>query len=497
MNRIPRMTAWWGLLAAGAVGLLPACDGGETTGPGGTGGSTTTATGGGGSGGTAGSGGTGGDAGQGGGGGTAGNGGGGGAPTGKPDGDPCTADAECENGFCLTQELFGWPYGACTGACNSFIECAAGSTCSEVANNPFCLKLCATNDDCKQGKLCTDIGGGESVCLPNCTTDDECAGYGSCDETTGDCTPDENCDLPGDENDNALTDCEDGACVTTATCLPLITTACDAATPVALAAGQTVVANGDTTGKTSLFGGYCAGGGNGEDIREITIPANVAGLLELELVATTADLVLYTRAECGNDSSSLCIDELTEGPLPEVLRRSVTGPQTVWAFVDGSTYGSPKEGAYTLTTTMYQAQPESEPNNDVATADPVSPTLLASLATGTLDQATDDDDWFLLDTSMLVGNKTITVETIGNAGSGCAPDAGDVDTFVEVLSEDGMTVLGDSEDISFSNNWCSLVSLSDLPPAKYLVHATTSPFCVPDVMGPDCTFPYAIKIRIQ
>ena len=500
MKRIPRHAALLGLLAAGTAALLPACGGdGDSTGTGGTGGTTTTATGGGGAGAQGGDGGEagmGGQGGDGGAGGTAGNGGGGSPPTGKPDGDPCATNEECANGFCLTQAQFGWPYGACSGACNTFVECTAGSTCGEVANNPFCLKLCATNDDCKQGKLCTDIGD-ETACLPYCTTDDECAPFGSCNEGTGQCTPAEDCEMPGDEDDNALSDCEDGDCVGTAACQPVIADACGAAPVLPIVPGEPLTVMGDTTGQESLFGGYCAGGGSGEDLAEITVPNGFTGMLEVTLVSQSGDLAIYVRDTCENDLSSQCRDDVTEGDAPEILRRSITGPKTVWAFVDGSTYGSPKEGAYSMTTTLLEAQPETEPNDDAASADVVSTDAVASLVTGDLDQATDDDDWFFLDTTLLAGNKTLTLETTGNAGSGCAPVQGDIDTFLEVLAEDGTTVLGDDEDIDFAENWCSLVSLPDMPPAKYLVHVKTSSFCLPDPMGPDCAFPYGIKILIQ
>ena len=497
MNSDPRKAALWSLLAASAAALLPACDGGETTGPGGGGGNggattTTTTAGGGGTGAQGGNGGNGGVGGNGGGG----NGGGGGTQTGKPDGDPCTASAECEHGFCLTQEQFGWPYGACTGACNSFVECAEGSTCGQVASNPFCLKLCATNEDCKQGKLCTDIGGAQKACLPYCTNDDECAGFGTCNVGLGQCTPAENCDLPGDENNNALTDCEDTACISTPTCQPLIAAACDAAEALPITVGQPITAMGDTTGKQSLFGGYCAGGGSGEDIRRIVVPDGFAGVLELSLLSQVGDLAIYVRDMCETDLSSQCRDEVPEGDKPEILRRGITGPKTVWAFVDGSTYGSPKAGAYSLTTTLYQAQPEAEPNNASDAANAVSTTTVASLATGTLNQATDDDDWFQIDTTLLAGNKALSFETIGNAGSACGPTLGDVNTYLEILADDGTTVLGSSEDID-SGNWCSRVTLQDMPPATYLVHVKTSPLCVPDPMGPDCAFPYGIKILVQ
>ncbi len=507
MTKFPRRVAWWSVLSAGSVVALVACDGGDGTGTGGDGGrggggATTTSSstnGGGGAGGMAG-GGSGGEAGT---GGTAGMGGAGGATsTGKPDGDTCTTNEECEHGFCLTQEQFGWPYGACSGPCNSFIPCADGSTCSNVANNPFCLKNCSVNDDCKQGKVCTDIGSMVTVCLPVCTSDAECEGFGECNETTGACTPSEDCEMPGDEDDNALSDCEDGDCVTSATCLPKITAACDGAVPIVVAAGTPVVTNGDTFAGTDIFGSFCSGGGSQEDVFSVTVPAATDGILEFSLVSQT-DLALYVRDTCENDQSTECVDNELGGDTPEVIIDSASGGKQVWVFVDGSTFGAPNEGSYALTTTLYQNQPESEPNGDLASADPLSTSSAAFLATGSLDQTADDDDWFLVDTTALVGNKTITAETIGFGGTGCAPNDGDVDTFVEIVDQNGLAIdpadplsPGENEDVSSASNWCSRAQIFAAPPAKYYVHVKTSALCLPDPMGPDCAFTYGVKINL-
>src|SRR5262245_44826300 len=136
MNTIVRNAALLTFVAACAAPLAIGC-GGNPTGTGGTGGT------GGSTGGTGGS--------------TGGTGGTGGTAQGKADGSPCVESSECESGYCLTQADFGFPNGYCTGACNTFVECAEGSECIYFANEPFCFKGCKAKDDCGSGQQCLEI----------------------------------------------------------------------------------------------------------------------------------------------------------------------------------------------------------------------------------------------------------------------------------------------------------------------------------------------------
>lgn len=469
MNTLLRKMAFSCVLAACTAALVPACDGGGDGDTGGDGGSTTTA------------------------------GTGGGGPSGRADGQACTASAECASGFCLTQAEFGFPNGYCTGACNSFVACAAGSECIDYKQEPFCFKACSTADDCGSGQQCRklDSASGALVCGPGCTADSECEGFGVCDENSGFCVIPEDCDTEGDEDGDGLADCEDGDCAEK--CQADIDKVCGGAVPL----DPNTVQSGDNSDGSALLSGTCSGSGNKEDIYKVVLPADQEGILDVSLVSDV-DLALWAETTCGMPSEVGCKDAVGGGAEPETLHIGLGKGQTVFVVVDGSSFNGAtgNQGAYTLTTQFLPIQPETEPNDDQGTASLVSLATLPTVATGELDQAADNDDWFAVDTSMLAGNKTITAETFGLAGATCAP-SGDVDTYLEIVAEAG-TVLdpadpmdaGQNEDISGSS-WCSLAEITDAPPGKYFLHVRTSTLCVPDPNGPDCAFKYGIKLSVQ
>ncbi|MBK8254870.1 MAG: hypothetical protein IPK82_19700 [Polyangiaceae bacterium] len=478
MKTLTTKTALFCLIAATAS-FLGACDG--NTGTGGTGGT------GGGTGGTGGS-----------------TGGTGGTVEGKPDGDPCAANDECAGGFCLTLADFGFPNGYCTGACNAFVPCALGSECIYYQNEPFCFKACADMGGCGDAQQCLEIDpdSGLSVCAPGCTMDSQCEGYGICDETSGFCAIPEDCNAAGDEDGDGLFDCEDADCATS--CQAQVDAACGAATGINLQVGVPVQTNGDSSDGSQLMAGTCSGSGNKEEIFKVTAPADVEGILELAL-QSAQDLAVYVRSSCNMPSELGCTDALAGGADPEVLNLSIGKGESLYVFVDGSSFGGAtgNEGAYTLSTTLIGVQSESEANNDEASADPVNITALPTAAVGDLDQATDDDDWWLIDTSALAGNNTIRAETVGYGGDSCAPN-GDVDTYLEIVAAGGMLIdpvdpndPGPNDDISGFTNWCSLAEATGLAPGKYYLHIKTSSLCIPDPAGPDCIFKYGIKISIQ
>ncbi|MEZ4295494.1 MAG: hypothetical protein R3B70_11005 [Polyangiaceae bacterium] len=474
MRKRTTTTLFFGLMTAAAA-FLTACDGGDS-GTGGTGGA---GPGGGGEGGA-----------------------GGGAP-GSPDGDPCATNDDCSGGFCLTQADFGFPNGYCTGACNSFVSCDEGSECIFFQNEPFCFKACGGMDGCGSGQQCLEIDeeSGLSVCAPGCTMDEECAGYGVCDEDSGFCVIPEDCDAVGDEDGDGLADCEDPECATA--CQAQIDAACAAATSVDLAFGTPYDAAGDNSDGSALVAGICSGSGNKEDIYALHTPASADGVLVVSVQSAT-DLALYARSTCNAPSDLGCTDAY-DGGTPEVLNLATSAGQTIYLYVDGSSFAGAtgNEGAYTLSATLLALQPEVEPNNDDLTATEASTAALPAVLAGDLDQAADNDDWWLLDTSLLAGDKTITAETIGVAGASCAP-TGDIDTYLEIVAGDG-TVLdpanpddpAENEDISGFSNWCSLAQIEAAPPGKYFLHVRTSALCIPDPGGPDCVFPYGIKVEVK
>ena len=478
MKRIPWSTAWLGLVAIGAAGLLSACGGSDTSASGGGGAGTTTT--------TTPSGGTGGA--------------GGDTTTtsaGLPDGSPCTANEDCAGTFCITQGEYGWPYGYCTGACNSLIPCQdEKSTCVTFSAGGFCLKSCSAPADCGPGQTCFDaMDGSQPFCYANCTKDDECAGYGKCDVASGACYVPEDCMTAGDEDGDGLADCEDSECA--ATCAAQITAACGDATAFDVSANPTTK-TGDTTNGTSLFAGVCSGSSEKENVYKVTNKAGKDGLLEITLTSTE-DLSLYARNDCPGSGDLACENRLTGGADPEAMYMTVTNNQSFYLYVDGSSSDmDPNAGSYTLSANRYAVQPETEPNDDgpnpgPSTGNTVNIATLPAVPVGAVDQAGDNDDWFVIDTTALAGNKTISVSVVGYGGDSCAP-TGEIDTAIDLVGADGTTI--ESNDDVSNGNWCSAVSHADLPPAKYYVHAAVSDLCNTS-FGFACKFQYGLKIDVK
>jgi hypothetical protein len=92
-------------------------------------------------------------------------------------GDPCAAAVECpQNGLCVSEIDFGWPYGYCvTSKCATSADCAAGTACTGDDPNGMCALRCTGDSDCRTGYHCSPAGrAGESVCVPHCTSDSQC-----------------------------------------------------------------------------------------------------------------------------------------------------------------------------------------------------------------------------------------------------------------------------------------------------------------------------------
>lgn len=122
----------------------------------------------------------------------------------------CTADADCDTGWCLQEKSFKDNY--CSLSCASQ-SCPDKSTCHDYAGFKFCLRSCGADTDCREGYVCD-----YSVCVPPCTADKFCASGDMCinGRCKGKCTSDADC---GGE-----LRCQDGKCVppckTDSDCLP-------------------------------------------------------------------------------------------------------------------------------------------------------------------------------------------------------------------------------------------------------------------------------------
>ena len=99
-------------------------------------------------------------------------------------GSPCTHDADCSPGFCLTEDDFGLPHGYCTNYCDPTFPdtCQSGSHCADDGQGgSICVVECQATSDCRPGYSCF-----WGVCYPDCDQGQDCAS-GTCNEWLGRC----------------------------------------------------------------------------------------------------------------------------------------------------------------------------------------------------------------------------------------------------------------------------------------------------------------------
>ncbi len=91
----------------------------------------------------------------------------------RADGDPCTAREQCAGGSCLSEED-GFPAGHCTTVgCTNRMDCTGENrACLLVGNPNYCIQLCETNTDCREGFICQPVQGG-AYCAPSPTAGTE------------------------------------------------------------------------------------------------------------------------------------------------------------------------------------------------------------------------------------------------------------------------------------------------------------------------------------
>ncbi|RAL24877.1 hypothetical protein DL240_01320 [Lujinxingia litoralis] len=91
-------------------------------------------------------------------------------PSGEVDGEACQSDRDCRSGFCAPEP--DWPGGYCTTIdCNSRADCQ-----SDGQNNAcllpgrgsnFCVRMCTSTSECREGYICMGISNSEGYCAPN------------------------------------------------------------------------------------------------------------------------------------------------------------------------------------------------------------------------------------------------------------------------------------------------------------------------------------------
>ncbi|MCA9562621.1 MAG: hypothetical protein KC561_03985 [Myxococcales bacterium] len=89
------------------------------------------------------------------------------------DGEACDADADCRSGACIL-DADGWVDGYCTTIdCESFEDCASDGENNRCliqdrwGGTNFCVRMCESNSDCREGYLCEPLGRGAYYCAPD------------------------------------------------------------------------------------------------------------------------------------------------------------------------------------------------------------------------------------------------------------------------------------------------------------------------------------------
>lgn len=169
--------------------------------------------------------------------------------------------------------------------------------------------------------------------------------------TLGECTPEEeepeeeepeeDCAIPGDENDNGLSDCDDRACLSRPECAqPSDPLACEEGTVITLTDWGTYT--GNTEGATDEVHGSCGGQSAGEVIYRFT--PSIDGPFCVSTQGSEYDTLLHIRKTCNDPDSELaCNDDyIRTQAAVSVEGRAFT---TYFMIIDGYR----REGAFELT----------------------------------------------------------------------------------------------------------------------------------------------------
>lgn len=168
-------------------------------------------------------------------------------PACKNIGEACDASTQCtpfqgNDGFCLTEDNFGFPDGYCVEVCDTEQnDCAPGAVCFKQGDDSndtqgLCVDACQEDADCRPGYTCLDTDGrgpGETkICAPQCEAGSDCSATGRCNPDTGLCCNvdpntrecvsfnSEACGNFADEDEDFRFDCGDLECSEDPACQP-------------------------------------------------------------------------------------------------------------------------------------------------------------------------------------------------------------------------------------------------------------------------------------
>lgn len=90
----------------------------------------------------------------------------------SPDGEACDEASDCTGGSCIGEDQ-GFVDGYCTTAgCDTREDCARGpgdeldNRCLRGQGQNFCVRLCSSSEECRDGYSCQDLGNGQGACFP-------------------------------------------------------------------------------------------------------------------------------------------------------------------------------------------------------------------------------------------------------------------------------------------------------------------------------------------
>ncbi len=130
------------------------------------------------------------------------------------DGAPCTEDASCVGGLCLSEAADGFPGGVCSRTCTGPSDCAPGFEClTYQQTRDICYPTCPSgqSSECRSGYVCFDLGG-VNICYPDCSQDADCPDTGACNVYSGFCQASQGLALDGEACQSG-SNCESGICL--------------------------------------------------------------------------------------------------------------------------------------------------------------------------------------------------------------------------------------------------------------------------------------------
>lgn len=263
----------------------------------------------------------------------------------------CEATAECSGPapVCLDEAKAGHPGGECRRWCDPLEEGACGpdAFCLEQGERGQCVPRCSTSTGapCRDAYQCAPyqiVEGGQivdiGVCVPGCRDDADCPVRGKCYDVpsffqSGLCVSPEDCDAPGDEDNDGRFDCEDEDCAALARCD--LGPVCAAPVAALIVSTAELVVTGDTRGATAITAGTCTGQAGGRE-RLYTVTAGLpgqTGALEIQL-GGGPDLGVYVRERCDDPASELGCADNASSEETEFTSFAVPGGVPLSMFID-------------------------------------------------------------------------------------------------------------------------------------------------------------------